>query len=441
MTILIYSTNASYFVKEDYEISLFPPDSTLWEEVAKERATDKIILASQEPAMFLSAFSQKECSYDFYIMEAKNAEEFAQKLISFNADIAIAATFWTPPYDWLGLQDAMIADILRSHGIKTLCTSQDAQLLCFDKNLFHNFLQNKGVQCVPAVYVHHELYWCERGHKELKTNVYKDYILRQIASMHFPVVIKDTVGLSSYGMEVAVSIKEAIHYLNLGRTKSDRLVEEFIDGTHFGLEIYGSKGRYSITDPFMFSVNRYGITSPKQSIKIGPLKNKDEEYHIKDLKETLLRIATALNLEGVSQVDLIFKENVWYIIEINPRLSGLTRTVCASLDLSVPKLLLNIMEEKSLNIEDASLVCNIKLPLLSKEILESLSKEPHILHLHQLKNLNAKQEREKGYCEMIIGGVKTKESLIEILHSFKEKHADIIEEDFFKRAIKMLEKF
>ena len=506
MTILFYSTNASRFDGEDFDFRTFPRRSEVWKKILAQYPDHRFIVATSLPGFFLTDVegnamrvgedreslpgvredapgktgpvpgvredvpgvwdsSSEAGGRPLSLVEitGTTASEIAGQLISLQPDLAISATFWVPPYDWLGLQDALVAERLRAAGIKTFCHSTSSSLYCFDKNMTHNLLSSLGFRLPKAVYVHHELYWTERRHKDLKTNVYKDYVLSQIEKMHYPVVIKDTVGLSSYSMEVAVSYKQALMYLNSGRTTCDRLVEEFIDGQQFGCEIYGSKGSYTVLPPFAFSVNRYGITSPKQSVKLGPVT--DPSYKIEELKNRLCQLAKVLDLSPCAQVDLIFKDGLWYLIEINPRLSGMSETYAASLGLSSIELLLKTaLAPEGREGPLSSLVCapavNFKLPILSDEQIEKVRAFPGVAYVHQIHNKAAKQEREKGYCEVVLTAPDASpspaftpgqdstpgpqsapaaperaiSSLMQKLESFAASFSDIMEEVFLENA-------
>ena len=136
--------------------------------------------------------------------------------------------------------NGIIAEILQTSGIKTICHPSKTALECFDKNKTHNFLSTNKYKVPNSVYVHHELYWGERNKLEVKNNVYKEYVHHNIKTLKFPVVIKDTVGLSSYGMEVATTYNQVISFLSSKRNNSDRIIEEYIEGLQFGTEIHGT---------------------------------------------------------------------------------------------------------------------------------------------------------------------------------------------------------
>lgn len=79
--------------------------------------------------------------------------------------------------------------------------------------------------------------------------------------------------------------------------------------------------------PIAFSVNKDGITDPLNSVKFGPVT--DPAYHFEKVQEELLNMAQTLKFEGTVQVDLVYRNGEWFIIEINPRWSGMTTTTAA----------------------------------------------------------------------------------------------------------------
>ena len=145
--------------------------------------------------------------------------------------------------------------------------------------------------------------------------------------MNFPVIVKDTLGAGSIGVEVMNSYEEVESFLNSDRNNSDIMVEELIQGEQFGTEIHGVEGRYSVLPPIAFSVTKEGITDPLSSVKFGPVT--DPSYHFEKVQEELLNMAQSLKFEGTVQVDLVYRAGEWYIIEINPRWSGMTTTTAA----------------------------------------------------------------------------------------------------------------
>jgi len=433
MNIVIYSTNSNHFDGNIFHYKNFPSNSTQLKELllsfnllTPENKDSKVIIVSQLPGMFLLDLENEQliCKNDdieYFIFDRNSPSEvsdFVNKITEYKPDVAVAASAWVTPFDWLPVKDSLIAKELENKGIKTICNSLETNQICFDKFQTHNFLKFNGFNVANAVYVNHELFWAERNRLEIKENVYKEAVLLQIEKLNFPVIIKDTVSLSSFGMEVCRTFGQAKNYLLSKKNNSDRLVEEFIEGIQFGTEIWGTNEKnYRIHSPFMFSVNQYGITSPKQSVKLGPIEN--EKYKISCLKESLFKLAVLLHVNGIIQIDLVYNDKTgkWYIIEINPRLSGMTQILYTS------------QNKPSIA---------IKFPILENSVIEKLIQLPFVKHISQTVNDAAKQRRECGYCELII----TSDSFEELknnLNFLNSSFPEIMELDFFVKANQMLE--
>ncbi len=390
MRIVFYSSNSNYYEPQSFINKTYPSFDKLWQDFSSSYKEHTFFAVSQRPAMFMPS----SC----IIVDSYDTKEFAQKILELKPDLAIAASFWITPYDWLPLKDSFIADELRKAGVRTICHSKETALLCFDKYRTAAFFDANGFNHAPGLFVDHDLFFCAGNQTEVCDNVYKESVYRQLKEMEYPLIIKNPVGLSSYGMTVVNSYSEVYGYLNSKKNNSNRLIEKFLQGEQFGAEIYGSDGNYTVMTPFTLSVNQYGITSPKLCQKTGPVT--DEKYKISELKAELLRLAKALKLDGYAQVDLIFSEEKWYIIEINPRLSGMTTTYAASAGMNFYEYIFRAVTSGLENVELKDVV-NKKIPLQSEKELQNLAKEPDVLFVSQIENLVAKQERERGFCEII----------------------------------------
>ena len=441
MKIVFYSSNTNEFDGSRLLTRSMPARKSQWDALVRDFPHARFFVVTQRPASFLLDFDHDAVaglseSVHYVLVENATPQEMAEKILSLSPDLAIAATFWVAPFDWLGLQDALIADILRQKGVRTICHPLETMLACFDKYQTRLLLEKEGFSLPPAVYIHHEQFWAERGHREVRANAYKAAVLSQLERLHYPVVIKDTVGLSSYGMEVAVSYRQALFYLFSGRTNGDRLVEEFIEGEQFGTEIYGTDGFYTVLPPCMFSVNRYGITSPKQSVKIGPVTS--EAYRIGELQDMLLSLAKRLNLSGIAQVDLVFNADGWHIIEINPRLSGMTDTYAAAMHTSVCRILMDIALGEQTLFSSLAPVLNFKLPVCSGGQLEDLFSRQGVACLYQIFNEAAKQEREKGYCELVLRSESDISSLEDMLLHLASDYPALVDSKFLSDSRKII---
>ena len=391
MRIVFYSSNSNHYESQNYENTIIPSFDKLWQDFCALHSQDDFFAVSQEPAFFMP---QNEC---IKLDENADLQTFVQKISELKPDLVIALSFWVTPYDWLCVKDALIAQELRLKGLKTICHSVKTASLCFDKYQTMNFLEANNFAHAPGIFVDHDLYFCAGNQNEVRENIYKKSVLSQLKNAQYPLIIKNPVGLSSYGMTVVHDYSQVYGYLNSKKNNSSRLIEKYLEGEQFGAEIYGSDGKYTVMPPFRLSVNQYGITSPKLCRKEGPVT--DEKYDIKGLCSELERLAVALELNGFAQVDLVWSGGKWYIIEINPRLSGMTTTYAAAANLNLYEYLYRAVTDH--NLPKLNPVINKKLELMTTIQLEELSKKDEVLFIWQIKNLAALQERERGYCEVI----------------------------------------
>jgi len=313
MRVLFYSTCSSVFDPSSQTETQFPSCRTQLEQFAKKFNEHTFIIATQPPGMFLTDndFEMAENSLnniEYYTIPCNNEEEIAQFLISLNPDICLAASFYVNPFDWLSVKDSIVGSYLQKNNIKTFCHRIDFSMTCFDKFLTSSFLQKNKINTPHSLYINHSLFINAANRPHIKSNVYRTGILEQIKSFKFPVIIKDTTGLSSYGTDVLENYPAVYDWLKSKKFTSDRIIEEYIQGIHAGTEIYAipkkNGFKYKIQPPLIFSVNKYGITSPKQSIKTGPLKKTG--YKINSLNKMLKNLAKKANLKSFTQIDLIF---------------------------------------------------------------------------------------------------------------------------------------
>ena len=466
MKILFYSSNSNYFDFNTFKIFSYPTSKMDFEKLQNDFPQHEFFVVAELPAMFLidlenngTVEKSKNVKYFIYNSEEKICvEDFSKKIIEYNPDVAIPISFWVNPFDWLSIKDSMIADCLQTNGIKTFCNSTLTSQICFDKNSTYQKMQElisnnkiENLKTPKSVYVHHELFWAERNRNELKENIYKEFIFSQIKNLNYPVIIKDNFGVSSYGMEVATSYNQVVSFLNSKRNNSDRIIQEYIDGLHFGTEIFSTSGfsnstennfsekNHFVLSPFIFSTNKYGITSPKQSVKLGPIN--DEKFFISKLKKSLLQLATEFNFSGITQVDLILKNDQWYLIEINPRVSGMSKTYSVTLEKTLLEIFMELFffDKNAENdferiFEKNNFAINFKIPLLEKNQFDELSKNPNVKYLNQMENLIAKQEREKGFCQVVLNSNNSFEELKNIFNDFINKNENIIDKDLLQGA-------
>lgn len=453
MNVLFYSTNSNHYSKGKIDFQMIPSCAEEWDNLKKKYPDFNFTVVMQKPGMFLyddtkdvlsksvkyifveNGNSESDCKSEKKSADSNtSAETIAEIIINENPDIAIAVTYWTQPFDWMSIKDSMVAEILRANNIKTVCHPAATSAICFDKRQTHDFLEQNGFKIAKGVYVHHEMFYAERSKLSVRENVYKDYVFSEIKKLKLPVVVKDTMGLSSFGMDVVNTYDEAKHVLLSKKNNGDRLVEEFLDGISFGIEVYGTDGNYFVADPLVNSVNQFGLTSPKQNVKLGPVSN--PAFKIDELKKEIIRLSKLLNFSGIAQIDLLYSNGEWYIIEINSRISGMTQTMAVSMNLSLYELILFSAGLIKWNGSFAN-VMNLKFPLLNNEKLQNLFSKPFVKAVNQIENHEAKQLRETGYSEIVYGQTVTLEELMSELEELNRDFSEDMEKIFYENSHKL----
>ena len=412
MKILFYNSNTNNTDVANFCYSFFPSAKTDFEILAEKYPQHEFFVVAQKPGVFLFDLENGELvskaeKVQYHLLEKETSpKDFANFIQKLEPDLAISTSYWLSPFDWLSLQDSLIAEYLSENNVNVLCNSLENQEMCFNKWETQLALEAKGFTVPKSIYLSHDLFWAERSNKSIIHNPYKELIFSNLKKMTFPVVIKSLTGFSSYGMDVAKTFSEALHFLTQKSGNEDKIIQEYKEGLHFGLEIYGTKDCFEIKPPFKFSLNKYGITSPKQSVKIGPFNWEESEYQEKfklsTLKNDMERLWKTFGFSGSIQVDLVFSEEKWYIIEINPRLSGMTFTYAALENCSPQELLLKAVlpkaEKPKPTLENLR---TSKIPVQTKESFEILSQNSSIKRIFQIDNKVAKQKRDEGFCEIV----------------------------------------
>lgn len=443
MNIVFYSTCSTLFDGTTFHYENLPLNKSKLETLIKLYSEHNFSIVSQLPGMFLLDLSGNELeqkanniNYELLPSDA-TTNEISEKILSLNPSVVISITGFFRPFDWQGIKDGLIAQQLIQSGIKVLANSVQTQNICFDKILTQNFLEANNFSVPKSFSVDHELFWAERNNLDVKENLYKEYIFSKLQQMNYPIIIKDATGLSSFGMEVVTTVNQAKAFLTSKKNNGNKLIQELIEGQQFGVEVFGTPENYMISSPFQFSVNQYKITSPKQSVKAGPVVN--QKFSDDNFYSELSRLCTLLNINGSAQIDLVYSNSKWYIIEINPRISGMTNTVCQSYNTNYLELLVKAALNIKLRKDDYKNQCvlSLKLPIIDEKTKNSLLTHTFIKQINQTKNDNAKQHREAGFCEIIIEGKNSTELKLN-LDIIKQNYSELIDPGFYTQSIQLL---
>lgn len=446
MKIVFYSASTTAKVNTSTQTTYQPFRSDAWDELDQLYPDCEFVVVGPINASYIfdvadGQISRKPKNVKYVLVEnGMSAEETAELIAAQKPDVAVGIAAGIVPFDWVPIKAGMIAEELHKRGIQTVTNNTLVAVAAFDK-WRSNIMFRSFVKAAKGIYIHHELFAAEKRNKGVSLNVYKEYVFYRIREMSFPVIVKDTLGAGSIGVEVMDSYEAVEKFLNSEQNDSDVMVEELIQGEQFGTEIHGVEGRYSVLPPIAFSVNKEGITEPLSSVKFGPVT--DPAYHFEKVQEELLHMAQSLKFEGTVQVDLVYRDGEWYVIEINPRWSGMTTTTAAMEGRNPFAIfvdsILGIDKNYSMK-RNLNYALNFKMKVRDQEELIRLYENPHVDYVMQLQTSIAGMEN-LDYCEVVIHTDGEKEELLSIMDELEKEFPGLVSETVKANAAELIRKY
>lgn len=442
MRIAIYSSSGNGTESEHMGIfNYLPTKAEQWDEISEMFPEHEFSVyfclhggMTVEENGFEVFAKAKNVSYTIIPFDS-SAEDVAALIVSGSPDVAVAFAVPSDPFDWGAVHDSIVADKLRAKGIRTIAHDTLLSMETFEKHIINEKLKKLGFNVPIGVYVNKRLF--DAGYEKfgIVKNAYKDYIRESIIKLSFPVIIKYDIGLGSFGLSVAYTVDEAMKIISSDNSGMDFLVEERINGINFGVEVFGADGKYSFHGPIIFSSNEDGVTVPFLSVKYGPVKNK--AFNIDALKEEILRMANELNFCGGVQVDLMFSDGKWYVIELNPRFSYMSLLTAAIED---KNMLLNYIEpvvydEKNTMSEfEQKPALSFKSLVYDEEIIGNLFND-----FDSIKSVTRTKYQDAEFSEMCVGGVDTPYDLVNEMKRIQAKYPDIVSEIVISNISKLID--
>ena len=197
-----------------------------------------------------------------------------------------------------------LAPKLHERGVKILGTSLDSINAAEDRKLFEQLLRDLKI---PQ----------PKGYAIKK----QSEALEVAKELGYPLLVRPSYVIGGRGMQVVYNKDELISYIESALKFSDEhpiLIDQYIEGTELELDAI-SDGENVLIPAITEHVERAGIHSG-DSIALYPTRTIPEEV-IKNLVTYTEKIAKALKVKGLMNIQFVLKDNVAYIIEVNPRAS------------------------------------------------------------------------------------------------------------------------
>lgn len=254
-----------------------------------------------------------------------------------------------------------LADKLEKNGVKILGTSLESTNITEDRKLFGALLDELNIPQPKG-----------KGVKTLSE------ALDAAKEIGYPVLVRPSYVIGGRGMQVVYNDEELSTYINEAIRFSDNiiLIDQYIEGHEVELDAI-SDGDEVIIPGINEHIERAGVHSG-DSISVYPAQHIDKNIEAKLIDYTK-KIASKLKIKGLMNIQFIIKNNIPYVIEVNPRasrtvpiMSKVTNT--PMVDIAVNIILGKTIKQQKLKsglVKETSLVC-VKVPIFSFQKLNRI---------------------------------------------------------------------
>src|SRR6476660_4451659 len=249
-----------------------------------------------------------------------------EKERSAGGDVACLVQFGgqTPLKLALALQDA---------GVKILGTSPDSIDLAEDRKRFAALLSELNIT-QPAS----------------GTATARDEAREVAASIGFPVVVRPSYVLGGRAMAIVYDVSALDRYMTHAVDASPEhpvLVDKFLeDAFEFDVDAVADRTGAVIIGGIMEHIEEAGIHSGDSSCVVPPFIC--PERHLQTIREHTRRIAKKLGVLGLMNVQFAIKDDVVYVLEVNPRASRTIPCLSKAAGISLAKIAAKVMAGRTL---------------------------------------------------------------------------------------------
>ena len=197
-----------------------------------------------------------------------------------------------------------LADFISSKGIPIYGTSASQIDLSEDREKFDEFLESLDIKRPKGK----AIFNLEDG-------------IKTANELGYPLLVRPSYVLGGQGMKICYAESELTEYLSNAFKKDDKnpvLIDQYIVGKELEVDAI-CDGDSVLLPGIMEHIERAGIHSG-DSMTVYPPQNVSS-YIIEQITEVTRKIALALNVKGLINIQYIAYEEQLYVIEVNPRAS------------------------------------------------------------------------------------------------------------------------
>ncbi len=225
-----------------------------------------------------------------------------------------------------------LAKFLQDENIPIIGTSPDMIDLAEDRDRFKQLLQKLGLN-QPQNYIAYSA----------------KQVLEQVNEIGFPVVVRPSYVLGGRGMAIVYDENYLMKYLaeysevfDSGPLLLDKFLSDAIEVDVDAL----ADGKDVFVAGIMQHIEEAGIHSGDSACSIPPFSL--SQKIMDGIKDATVKLALALNVKGLMNVQYAVKDNVIYVLEVNPRASRTVPFVAKATGIPIAKIASLIMVGKPL---------------------------------------------------------------------------------------------
>jgi carbamoyl-phosphate synthase large subunit len=199
-----------------------------------------------------------------------------------------------------------LALALQAAGVRILGTSPDSIDLAEDRKRFSKLLWDLGIPQAAS-----------------GTATSQDEARAVATDIGFPVVVRPSYVLGGRAMAIVYDMAALDRYMRHAVQASPEhpiLIDKFLeDATEIDVDCLADAGGAVVIGGIMEHIEQAGIHSGDSSCVVPPFKL--SERHVATIRDYTRRIARSLNVIGLMNTQFAVKDDVVYVLEVNPRAS------------------------------------------------------------------------------------------------------------------------
>ncbi len=245
---------------------------------------------------------------------------------------------------------------LSKKGVKILGTSADDTDAAEDRDRFDHILEQCGIPRAEGKFAFH-------------TNE----AVREAEELGYPVLLRPSYVLGGQNMIIAYSADDVIEYMDIitanGELENPVLIDKYLMGTEIEVDAV-CDGEDFLIPGIMEHIERAGVHSG-DSISVYPPQSLSKDI-IDQIIDYTGKLAKALHVVGMINIQYVYYKGVLYVIEVNPRSSRTVPYISKVTNVPIVNIATNVMLGKTLKEMgyDSGLVPNadyvaVKVPVFS----------------------------------------------------------------------------